>query len=113
MDFYTGRLSCDGDGNLYACDDNGDPTVPVYHDIEGGGYAYVEKGGPSHNDLHHQQSATIAATMAALFTADGVQVNETTPHHDGPTADDPHIFGLKFDDDDVAPLVTGHTAAYA
>lgn len=127
-DVYHGRLAADGDGNLLACDENGDPDGrTVYHDVEAGVYRFVEKGGLSHNERHEKRVLSMNGTSGPLFDADGKQVFAGDPHHERPLENDPHYAadGGGLDkagkptftrttslDDEAAPTATSHTEAY-
>lgn len=114
-DIYTGRLACDGDGNLLA-----DDGQPVAHNTATGQYEYVEEGGPSHNERHHQNHVTVEATLDALYNKAGELVTDPPPpHHFEPTEDDPHYEPaarnktlIRDDPDDIAPTTSSHTGAY-
>lgn len=107
-DTYTGRLACDGDGNLLA-----DDGQPVAHDPQQGAYVYVTPGEPSHNERHHKNYVPTTVTSEPLYNAAGELVYPGDPHHDAPTPDDPHFAGLLFHSDEDGPVQTSHTGAYA
>lgn len=111
---YSGRLMCDGYGNLLA-DEGPHAGEPVaYHE---GSYVFLEVGEPSHNDRHHESFAVIDGT-----TDEGETGQE---HHLVAQPDDPHYeegvtdergnltnTRLRFSPDKQAATETGHTDAY-
>lgn len=109
-DIYSGRLVCDGHGNLLA--DEGDRKgYPVaYHE---GSYVFIQPGEPSHNERHETQKVEVSATVDESMTDDSSLVNayeggENAHHFDNPDPDNP----APVDPDAVAAKVTGHTDAY-
>jgi hypothetical protein len=127
---YTGRLVADGDGNLFAHEDGTqDPfdedgvvvdLKPVAYDPETGGFKYIDKDDPSHNDLYSKNVVeTGLATSGPLFDEKGELVFAGDPHHEMPVPTDPHFdesspnkTKVIDDPDEVAATATGHTEAY-
>lgn len=90
MKTYSGRLLCDGEGNLLA-DEGRHKGKPVAHVPEEGVYVLLEEGEPSHNERHGTGSAPlISGTSGPLYDAAGTLVYAGDPHHLEPTPDDPH-----------------------
>lgn len=105
---YSGRLLCDGYGNLLA-DEGPHAGEPVaFHE---GSYVFIGSGEPSHNDRHHENFAVIDATT---------DENEAgQEHHAAVLPDDAHysegqenLTRLRFSPDKQAATETGHTDAY-
>lgn len=113
-DIYSGRLVCDGYGNLLA-DEGERAGEPVA--LHEGSYVFLQPGEPSHNARYEERALEIVATQDADENAPGYAGTESSPtegneHHFGVTEDDPHVSGPIFDPDKVAAKVTGHTDAY-
>lgn len=147
---YSGRLVCDGDGNLLAheatqtgtrsvklFDEDGNDTglemefpvfeygedhgKPVAYDEKAGGYIFIGKEAPSHNERHGKTVVSAGeGTSGPLYDEGGNLVFPGDPHHEIPVPTDPHYdehaenkTRLVNDDDVVAATVTGHTEAYS
>lgn len=134
---YHGRLKCDGSGNLLADESKlvGYKTVIVEHDeldepveiqvpmfkygknhdrpvaYHDGSYIYLKDGEDSHNERHHQAFAEFAGTTDAgnKGEAHHLEAQEGDPHYE---ATAPRKTRLRYDKDDVAATMTGHTDAY-
>lgn len=104
---YSGRLECDGEGNLLASggDDHGKPVR-----YENGTFVFVQPGEPSHNEMHETNVVEMKSTAQA--EADGDLDFDANPHHNEVQSDDAHYDGVKKDADAVAAKITGHTDAY-
>lgn len=121
METYTGRIECDGYGNLLASEGER-AGMPIFHDVDAGDYKFVEPGGPSHNERHHKQFVSMDGTVDESMTADKSLVNadaDRNPHHFETQSDDPHYdesmpnkTRMRFDADALAAKITGHTDAY-
>lgn len=119
LETYTGRLVCDGEGNLRAFGGEHDGRSVAF-DPETESFIFIAEDAPSHNDRHGKNTIEVGVgTSGPLFDANGNRVAEGDPHHETPTPDDPHYdehapnkTRLVFDDDGVAATVTGHTEAY-
>lgn len=112
---YRGRLVCDGNGNLLA--DEGDwKGSPVAWSHGDGNFQFVADGGESHNQMHHRAVKVMQGTTEesphhhqapptdAHYAADGGRVDERTGQ--------PTFVRVKWDPDEIAAKVTGHTDAY-
>lgn len=130
-----GKLYAHGDGTTepFAMNDDGTANRDevllreVAHDPDNGMYVYIDReaGDLGHNEQHHQEFKAVNGTLPATYDAEGTLLYEGDPHHFYPLPNDPHFeegardtrnrlthTKLKFDDDDIAPVVTGHTDAY-
>jgi hypothetical protein len=86
---YKGRLQVD-DGDLQA-GEGPHQGASVYHDLDEGGYFFVQEGEPNHFDRHHKNyPVAITGTSGPLFDADGKMVYPGDPHHFEPSPTDPH-----------------------
>lgn len=118
---YSGRLECDGDGNLLASEGEHAGFPVAYHD---GSYIFVAPGELSHNKRHEDNVLEVVVTQDQDEDSPGFAGTPDNPveghdHHWGATPDDPHYAeGQPFDTqvtvdpDAVAAKVTGHTEAY-
>lgn len=106
---YHGHLVCDGNGNLLA-DEGPHKGHPVaYHE---GSFVFVQKGEPSHNERHHQNTLDMTPTQHLDSSMPGYAGTQEEPtegneHHwmvtDGTTSQTP---------DAVSETATGHTDAW-
>jgi len=113
-DIYSGRLECDGEGNLLASEGDrvGEP-VRYYE----GSFVFCAPGDPSHNEAHEQNAVVMHATQTVDPDLDGYAGTEDSPangaeHHFHVMSNDPHADGVKKDPNAIAAKVTGHTDAY-
>lgn len=122
---YRGRLvTIDG---VLTADEGSLRGLPVYAVVDTAGrtlaYRVVGKGGLSHNARHHERTASFAGTTPELDDV-GVPLH---PHHFAVQPNDPHYAAdggtigldgipthvrLRFDPDEVAARLVGHTDAY-
>lgn len=108
-----GKLYAHGDGTDDPFDSDGSVTLrEVTYDPDTKGYIYVEKSAPSHNERFEKNIVQFQGTSQPLYDADGNFVSGDL-HHFAPLEDDPHLNGITFHDDAVAPTMTGHTDAEA
>lgn len=119
---YSGRLECDGDGNLLASEGEFAGFPVAYHD---GSYVFVLRGEQSHNKRHEENVVTMVMTQVddpeqPGFAGTPDDPTEGMEHHWGALEDDPHYdpdapkFNAKaaVEPDAQAATSTGHTEAY-
>lgn len=114
---YRGRLVGDGLGNLLADEGTHKGAHVVYMtDAAGARYEFVEPGGATHWQTHHNRVVEVEGTT------------ELDPHHINPVPTDAHYAEdggrknaagkpsytrITSHPDKIAPIQTGHTDAYA
>lgn len=108
---YSGRLVCDGNGNLLA-DEGEFAGFPVAYDE--GQYIFVAPGEPSHNARFHQNVVEFTGTVDESMVAEGDEdlVNayeggENSHHFDMPDPANP----APVDPDSISAVISGHTDA--
>lgn len=113
---YRGRLVGDGEGNLLADSGPHKGAHVVYMtDAPGARYEFVQPGGATHWQTHHNRVMEVEGTT------------ELDPHHINPVPTDPHFAAdggrkkangepsytrITSHPDKTAPFQSGHTDAY-
>lgn len=123
MSTYSGRLVCDGNGNLLAGEGDREGEPVAYDD---GQYVFLDPDEPSHNERHHKKFAGVVLTQTQDESQPGYAGTKNKPtkgneHHFKVAEDDAHYsnnsnsdaqVSLKFHPDKVGERVTSHTEAY-
>lgn len=113
MTAYKGRLAFDPDTEFHI-DPEGKPVVT---DDGGKTWRYAKDDDTSHNARYQKRLLVVDSTanaFAELAYQHGkdAAASMVEPHHFEVQPDDAHAGGVKFDPDDVAETITGHTEAW-